>query len=228
MNLHPLFAVMRERLCDAHKRDGTICRQVAMRGKTKCRLHGGKSLSGVANGNYKHGRYSKSLPTQLHQRYVEARSNPRLLSLSDDVAVAEARLAELLASVESGESGACWQELKTTLEAFSVALTSGDLAGLQAHFETMRGLVRRGAAGAGVWEEIRKVWETRCKLVQTEIKTLTSLQQLITVNQHMLMLGAVTEAVTQAVQTHADTQSGRKILMDIQAEFTRLATLEER
>ena len=201
---------------------------VAVRGKTVCRFHGGLSLSGAANGNYRHGRYAKDMPTQLAARYAEARTNPRLLSLSDDVALAEAHLAELLARVETGESAACWQELRTTLDAFSGALASGDLAAVDLHFTTMRTLVERGSAGAGVWEEIRRVWETRCKLVQTEIKTLTSLQQMITVQQHMLMLGAVTDAVVQAVQQHADTQSGRKILMEVQAEFTRLATLEER
>ena len=215
-------------LCTGHKRDGSRCRRIAIRGKTKCRLHGGRSLSGAANGNFRHGRYSKDLPTQLVARYEAARANPRLLSLSDDVAVAEARLATLLASVETGESAACWQALRTTLDAFSTALAGGDLAAMDTHFKALRTLVERGQAGAGVWEDIRRVWETRCKLVQTEIKTLTSLQQMITVQQHMLMLGAVTEAVTQAVQTHADTQSGRRILMDIQHEFTRLATLEER
>ena len=45
--------------CGAKTRTGETCRQPAMR-NGKCRLHGGKSLSGTAHGRYKHGRFTKA------------------------------------------------------------------------------------------------------------------------------------------------------------------------
>jgi hypothetical protein len=216
-------------ICDGHKRrTGEPCGQVAIKGKTKCRLHGGLSLSGPAHGRYTHGRYAKDMPSQLAQRYLEARENPRLLSLSDDIALAEARLADLLQAVDTGESGATWQALRRSLDAWSVALAGGDLDGMNTHFATMRQLVEQGSAGAGVWQEIQQVWAARCKLVQTEVKTLQGMQQMITVQQNQLMLGAVMQAVVEAVQQYADVPSGRKILMAVSNEMTRLSTLEER
>jgi hypothetical protein len=214
-----------QRICNAHKRDGTRCGQAAITGKEKCKMHGGKTLSGAANGNYRSGRYSRSLPTQLAQRYEAARTNPRLLSVLDDIALAEARLAQLLEQVGTGESGAQWQAVKATWTALGVAMRSGDDAGVAAHFRAMDQLLAQGTAEAGLWQDIQEVWASRCKLVQTETKTLLGLQQLITVQQHMLMLGAVTDAVVQAVQAHADQGSARKILMQVEADFTRLATL---
>lgn len=44
-------------LCQARTRRGTLCRCPALRGKARCRYHGGRSvgLSGERNGNWKHG-----------------------------------------------------------------------------------------------------------------------------------------------------------------------------
>lgn len=44
--------------CGAKTRVGGLCRQPAMK-NGRCRLHGGKSLSGAAHGRYKHGFYTK-------------------------------------------------------------------------------------------------------------------------------------------------------------------------
>ena len=45
--------------CGAKTRTGGTCMQPAMK-NGKCRLHGGKSLSGVAHGRYKHGRFTNA------------------------------------------------------------------------------------------------------------------------------------------------------------------------
>ena len=44
--------------CGAKTRAGGSCRQPAMK-NGRCRLHGGKSLSGVAHGRYCHGMRTK-------------------------------------------------------------------------------------------------------------------------------------------------------------------------
>ncbi len=49
---------MPRKFCGAKTRHGTRCRQPAMR-NGKCRLHGGKSLSGKAHGRYRHGLFTK-------------------------------------------------------------------------------------------------------------------------------------------------------------------------
>ena len=55
MNHYPM-----ERLtCGAKTRKGGSCRQPAMK-NGRCRLHGGKSLSGTAHGRYKHGNRTKA------------------------------------------------------------------------------------------------------------------------------------------------------------------------
>lgn len=214
-------------LCNGHTTAGELCKGLAVEGKTKCRKHGGLSPSGMLSATYKHGRYSKHLPTKLAQRYQEALSNPRLLSLDSDVALMEARLAQLLEQVDTGESAARWRQLQEALEAFSQAMAAGDLAQMDRHFATMRQVVQRGAADARAWEEVYAVVETRLKQVPAHVKTLQTLQQMLTVQQHMLMVGALTEAAVRAVQKYADVATGRKILTQMQGEFVALSTLGE-
>ncbi|WP_319588063.1 HGGxSTG domain-containing protein [uncultured Desulfobulbus sp.] len=53
-NLYP----MPRAFCGAKTRSGGSCKQPSMQ-NGRCRLHGGKSLSGKAHGRYKHGQFTK-------------------------------------------------------------------------------------------------------------------------------------------------------------------------
>jgi hypothetical protein len=45
--------------CDAKTKFGAPCQKPPLIGKTRCRLHGGLSLSGIDHPNYQHGRCTK-------------------------------------------------------------------------------------------------------------------------------------------------------------------------
>lgn len=210
------------------KRTHEQCRHAAMHGRQHCYHHGGVTTTlGTANRHFKTGRYSKILPLRLAARYEEARTNPRLLSLSDDIATVEARLADLFQRVDSGESGHLWQALKMALDAFSLAMAAREVATMERHFATMRQLVQQGSDDHAAWAEIQTLWETRARLTQTETKTLLTLQQMVTTDQLMTYFGVITDTIQRAVTTHADTSSAQAILGEISAEFQRISVLEE-
>ena len=89
--------------CDARTRAGTPC-QRAPRPNERCSKHGGKSLAGIASPRFTSGRSSVVLPTRLAARYHEAHADPQLLAIWDDVALVDARIADVLGRVDSGES----------------------------------------------------------------------------------------------------------------------------
>jgi len=62
------------RKCTGHsKRSGELCEKWALKGKTKCAIHGGKSLAGPACPSYKHGLYSKyDSPEAKARGHIEA------------------------------------------------------------------------------------------------------------------------------------------------------------
>ena len=64
--------------------------------KGRCRWHGGKSLRGAEHPMAKHLRYSKYLPEALLARYQEARDDPQLLELRDEIALVDSRLIQLI------------------------------------------------------------------------------------------------------------------------------------
>lgn len=185
-------------------------------------------MRGIAHPSYKTGRYSQVMAGDLRGRYHEALTNPRLLSLTDDIALQEARKAELLAALGQTVGVETWAQLKAAREALVAAQATGDTEAMQAHWDMISALIERGHRTEEIWEEIRKTDEVRKQLVQAEMKTMLGLQQMITVQQHMVMVGALTDAAVRAVHKHADADVGRKILRDLQAECTRLATLEAR
>lgn len=66
----------------------------------RCRFHGGRSPSGPANGQWKDGRRSKFMPKQLADRFLEGLRDKQLMQLRQDVALVEALLTGLTASLK--------------------------------------------------------------------------------------------------------------------------------
>jgi hypothetical protein len=66
--------------CGANTRRGTACQKPALSGKKRCQLHGGRAgaPSGDRNGNYRHGRYTK---TEMAKRRLAAERIAALAAL---------------------------------------------------------------------------------------------------------------------------------------------------
>jgi hypothetical protein len=185
-------------------------------------MHGGKTPSGYGLPQTKSGKYSKVLPLRLAARYEESLAHQDLLSVRDDVAVCEARLAELLTRIDTGESAQRWQDLRQALTEFSTALAAGDGAALHRHCATLHLLVRQGGDEYAAWREIQRLWDTRCRLTLTEHKTLVAAQQMVSTEQLLVYMGVITHAIQQAVASHAEPSVARRILGDLSQEFSRI------
>ena len=63
--------------CHARTRSGYPCKRFPVASRSRCRLHGGLSLSGEKHWNYKHGRCTKASREKVKEvnselRYLEA------------------------------------------------------------------------------------------------------------------------------------------------------------
>ena len=56
--------------CNARTRSGGLCQNAPIYPAGRCRMHGGKSLRGIASPRFKHGRYCKDLLGQLAGAYL--------------------------------------------------------------------------------------------------------------------------------------------------------------
>ncbi len=75
--------------CSAKTREGSTCKKRPLKGKTRCRLHGGlssgpKTLEGkarIAKAHWKHGRRSKRFVEQRKKIWAELRAIERRMRM---------------------------------------------------------------------------------------------------------------------------------------------------
>lgn len=205
--------------CNAKARNGQQCKQPAINGTSKCRYHGGASLTGIAHPNFKTGRYSKHLPTRLAARYAEALSDPQLLELRDEIALMGTRLGELVERVDSGESAQRWKALQDAYESLQAATRSGNTTAFQVAMAALGRAIDAGGQDYQTWREIAELTEQRRKLVESEHKRLVAMQQMITTERAMTLLAVITDTIRKHV-------SDPTALAGISADIRQLTVID--
>jgi hypothetical protein len=186
-----------------------------------CQVHGGATPRGIASVHYKTGRYSKYLPQRMREAYALALDDPQLLEQREQIAVLDARLFDLLGRVDTGESGALWQRLMTARMELLEAQRTKDHLGQLSAMRTILDLISQGHTDYRAWGEIASVLEQRKRLIESERKRLTEMQQMVTSQQAMGLISAILESVKRNV-------TDRAALAAIQTDFIRLTTRDDR
>ncbi len=204
--------------CNAmSKTTGKQCGQYAILGSAKCHYHGGKTPVGMASPQFKTGRYSKYLPARLADRYHEAAQDPELLALRDDIALLDSRLAELVQRVDTGESSELWESFKKTLRAYGKVRTARDRDKGDAAWGTVLDVLADADQDYSAWAEVISLIDLRSKLSERERKRLSDMQQMMTAEQAMTLLGAVAGVIKKHVHD-------RNTLAAITADLRTIST----
>jgi hypothetical protein len=101
--------------CGAKARHGNPCRQFAM-ANGRCKFHGGRAPWGPANGNWKHGKYSKYMPRNIRQRVGHMLADPDVLSLKSEILLAHVRISELIERLGESSNSEVWREIGIATE----------------------------------------------------------------------------------------------------------------
>lgn len=203
------------RLCGAKTRAGGTCNSPAVTGSARCRMHGGKSLVGPSHPGFRHGRYSKHLPTNLRQTYDAAVEDDDLLSLRDELALLKTRLVELSGRLQSGESATLWNDLRLTHDVIVQAITDNDTPKVSNGLIRLGEIIRKGNQNEETWEVIQETMKGVAQVNQAEWKRLADLRQFITAERAM----ALVMTVVQSVQRHV---KDVRVLSDIQREVSAM------
>jgi hypothetical protein len=186
------------------------CLSLAMKEKRVCYKHGGATPGGMGSPNWKHGRYSRYVPTGLRERYESEASDPELLALNDEIALMRSRLSSLLEKIgEMPDSGATWRDLRKTLKRFEKAqrLVSS-LEGIERErkmkevrqiFEQLRSAINRGAAEWAAWGEVLSITEQVRKLSDSEQKRRVAGEYIIQVQDVMTLFDYVVNLINDVV-----------------------------
>jgi hypothetical protein len=199
-------------LCGARTRTGGVCKNSPMP-NGRCRMHGGKNPKGIEHHNYKHGRYSKSVPTRMAERYEEVLRDPERLVLDHELAVAVARNEELLNTLYSGDGRhfrkKLAEEKNAVLKAQRLAAKAAQRGDQEAetrynaesseHLEELFRLVDRGASDMERWREWLENSDYIRKISESERKRKVEDQQMASLEEVMAMMGAVLAIITRHV-----------------------------
>jgi hypothetical protein len=194
------------------KQSGEQCKRAATPGSTKCHIHGGKSLKGIASPTFKTGRHSKYLPIGLLDTYREHLEDDDRLKLDSEIALIDVRMAEVLESLGDYEGSAAWLQLYALKAKYRDA--KNDVEQL-AYLREIFLVIDMGASHVSKWNEIGGLIEQRRKVVESERKRLVEAEQVIDVNRAMLLVTALLDAVKTNVTDPA-------ALTAIQTRFNQL------
>jgi len=181
--------------CGEHR----ACMQPVAREGQRCRYHGGASPGGLAASNFKHGRYSRYLPGRIAERYQEALQDDELLSMRDEVALLDTRLAELVRELEAGDSRDLWDDLHSIYQGMVRARQRGKTRDMARAIIEIGELIERGAGKWATWDAIGELMEQRRKLVESERRRMLDLQQYVTAERVMLLITAIVNVVARYV-----------------------------
>jgi hypothetical protein len=150
----------------------------------------------------------------LAERFEEARSDPALLELRDDIALLDSRLGEMVESLGEVGSADLWRMLRVNYEALRAARSTNNVEGMALALSAMGELIERGDDVSRTWDQVFALLDQRRKLVESERKRLVEMHQMITVERAMILIQAVMNAVAQRVR---DRDTLRALATDVRA-----------
>lgn len=193
---------MDRKRCNAQLRGkpGQFCRKWCL-ANGRCRLHGGKSLGGIASPLFKHGKRSKyvgHLPKTLSSYFNEAMDDKDLTELREELALQSAMIAEAAEKMNETEAPP-WGQVVELLNDCKMAQRKKDQEKFEAAFAEMETLIRTGADAAHNQEKLRvkmrELMQERTKTATAEWNRLHDMQGLVKLDTMMSWSRAVYEGI---------------------------------
>ena len=219
-------------VCGAHLSTGAICMRSPIRGRTRCKYHGGRTPRGENHRSFITGKYSKDLRRDILQDYFTALASGDLLTQSSEIALYDARIAMLLRqasmSRETTEMVVCLKQIQETLEQ-AVITAEGerekevhlDRVMLRSIGQTVGTLIDDLVNERRKWEEVYQVIDNRRKLIESERRAIIDSQRMMTEQQALVLVAALVNIIRKYV-IDADVRNA------ISAEFVQLSGYQNR
>jgi hypothetical protein len=209
------------KVCGAQlrKKPGQFCNKAPIKGKRRCRLHGGKSLAGVASGSFKHGRYSRYLPKDLRKQYEQTKYDPQLLSHEPDLRLMDVRLQGLIANLANTSSLEAFSRAQEEWEKLEQAQDQGDLIEVGRIMLRLRDLMRATVPAGQTWEVIERVTEQRRKLLESESRRIQQNSNSMSGEQILALIEYIVDVLRSSVIKYADRLIASKILNQVTTDI---------
>ncbi len=180
----------------------------------RCRMHGGKALTGMAAPQFTTGRYSRYLPNRLLEKYAAASQDVDLHDLAEEIKLIDTRLADLLGRLASDWGSGQIRAALDLIGRFKAAAASGDVAAAQATIRDLEGSLTAVSETEASWDKVLAAVDVRRRLVESDIKRRQTLQQMLPIDTVMHL----SKTLAMSVRKHVTDPAVRQAIQaDMQA-----------
>ena len=192
-------------LSGGRRSDGWPCESRWTKVNGLCRFHGGSAPRGAEHHAFIHGRSARvyrGLPKRFHDAYMASIEDTDLLSLRVDLAMSDARVEELVARLDTGETGERWQRLRVVAQELRKELVKEE-PDSEALLDEIEELAQAAASEERSWRELREASQHRRKLVDTERRRLKDLHAYLTAEEALALVARLTDSIVRHVEDKA-------------------------
>jgi hypothetical protein len=125
-------------------------------------------VRGIAHQRWSNGSRSAFIPLKYRKVFKSSLNDPALMRLDRDLALIEARLAELLNEFKPDHEH--WLAVEEAEQEVERALNAHDATGLQQGLATLRQAVKEGQTERARWQGILSLLEARRRMIESGMK----------------------------------------------------------
>ncbi len=182
-----------------------------MKGKTRCRIHGGETPTGPASTHWKTGEHPRHFPPNLLERFKFAAADPELFNLKRDIATVEVLIDEQINQLE----GQSLEDFAASWDGLRVAMAKKDTAQMNQRMQEIDGFRQNVGTVSAALRQVVVLTDQRRKLIETHFKNMAASASALSDAEAAALFAALTAAVRQEVRDD-------QILGRIEVRFTRL------
>ena len=222
------------------------CNAYPVYGQTMCTAHNGGSPNlGFPSGHtqFNHGATSKFLSTRLagkkimqgrHSgsikssklaaKYLEARNDPEIIAMTDDLALVDMRIGQLLERWQEGDMPPSqWNAMIDDFKELDSALKRYDSEGSKTYLRRMRKtLLEDRLSDREIWDEIKSLMKLRRELAEGERRRRTDMAMLLTAEQAMDSVANILAAIHEATERILDEGTSKRVYLAIAHRVAKL------
>lgn len=132
--------------------------------------HGGSSPKGMAGSNFKHGRYSKYLPTRYRQKYEEAMEDPDILELLPEIHLLDMRIKELFEQMGEDDPIGRLAQARDSFRELSAAMSAGNTDKLMISLDALDSILNKPNEPDVIWSKIQGLIAQIQRVKESQIK----------------------------------------------------------
>lgn len=210
-------------ICNAQR---DYCSAYPIKGREKCKFHGGMALIGASHPNYKGKGLSKHLPTRMMETLHAAIDDPDILNMSEDIGLLEALQVDLLRRLKEEEWGfGLWSDLQKEWSSYDKARRKANtesnpnarIAATKRMAEALEGIekiIAKGAVYDGyLRDELLRIMDSKRKFKEAEKRRRKDAEDVVTREQFRTLLGYIVTSIKERV---SDVDERMRVFADLE------------